>query len=398
MSYLVVFAFIVNPILTLPFVVIELLNRKPYALVLFSIFMGLLGFILIPSESSDITRIYDIFNQLQHASFGQFLEFSRTQLDFLLYLYAWILGKIGLSKQFLQFTTLFVTYYLIFKVYFDWSAKVDLDKVKKFVFFIFILFFIPFLSTYSGMRNNTALAFFIYGVYCLHFKNSKRGYVFILLSLFTHFMAILLVLLYLIAKFVNVSTKKIRYIYLFSFVLLVIPGNPIISWLNTLSVGFDFLEQRQVSYLGGSEWSGFFLSGMSLKGKVFFVLTMLPYYWLLIYLIATIKDSFLRKYAYILGVFTNVLSAVPGTLYKRYCVALVFLGVLILLDEYKVKEWYESKKKYIYMFIIFFIIMRLSDVFTMRYSVSKSYNRIYLYSTFNYFTKDFNKNDYVPDR
>lgn len=398
MSYLVVFAFIINPILTLPFVVIELLNRKPYALVLFSIFMGLLGFVLIPSESSDITRIYEIFNQLQYASFGQFLEFSTTQLDFLLYLYAWILGKIGLSRQFLQFTTLFVTYYLIFKIYFDWSAKVDLDKVVKFLFFIFILFFIPFLSTYSGMRNNTALAFFIYGVYCLHFKNSKSGYVFILLSLFTHFMAIILVFLYLISKFVAISTKKIRYIFLFSFVFLVIPGNPIISWLNTLNVGFDFLEQRQFSYLGGSEWSGFFLSGMSLKGKVFFVLTMLPYYWLLIYLICTIKDSFLRKYAYILGVFTNILSAVPGTLYKRYCIALVFLGVLILFDEYKVREWYESKRKYIYVFVILFIIMRFSDIFTMRYSVSKSYSRIYLYSVFNYFTKEFNRHDYIPDR
>lgn len=398
MSYLVVFAFIINPILTLPFVVIELLNRKPYALVLFSIFMGLLGFVLIPSESSDITRIYDIYNQLQYASFGQFLKFTGTQLDFLLYLYAWILGKIGLSRQFLQFTTLFVTYYLIFKVYFDWSAKVDLDKVVKFLFFIFILFFIPFLSTYSGMRNNTALAFFIYGVYCLHFKSSKSGYVFILLSLFTHFMAIILVFLYLISKFVAVSTKKIRYIFLFSFLLLIIPGNPIISWLNTLSLGFDFLEQRQVSYLGGSEWSGFFLSGMSLKGKVFFVLTMLPYYWLLIYLVCTVKDSFLRKYAYILGVFTNILSAVPGTLYKRYCVALVFLGVLILFDEYKVRDWYESKRKYIYVFVILFIIMRFSDIFTMRYSVSKSYSRIYLYSVFNYFTKEFNRHDYIPDR
>jgi hypothetical protein len=283
-------------------------------------------------------------------------------------------------------------------IYLDWAEKNKIEKKRRIVFLFSIILFVPFLSTYSGIRNNTALALFTYGAYQLIINKKRVSWVFLILANLTHFMTLTLTLLLIPTYFLKIKQRTLKYLFIFSFMFLVIPSNPIINWLAAFDSGFAALEQSQYSYLGSSEWSNFYLTGLSFKGKIFLVLTLLPYFLTLLYLITTNGNSSIRKYAYMLAILTNIFSSVPGTLYKRYCQSLIFIALLLVLYEYKDYLWFKAKSYYIYIYICLFIILRLSGLYTMRYSIKKSYSEIIVYNITSYFNKQIDENEYIRNR
>lgn len=397
MNILSIITFFLNPILALPFNILEIINRKKYAAVLFSITMGLLAFVLIPNEGYDLIRVYERYDLLHSFTFLQLIDYLSLNLDFTFYLYSWFLGKLNLPKELLPFTAIFLIYLITFTIYINWSKESNPPKAKRIIFFIFVLFFVPFLSTYSGIRNNTALALFSFGLYMIITNQKRSGVFYVILANITHFMTLILSVL-LVTSFLLKNHKLIKKIFILSFVLLLLPSNPIVDWLANIDLSNEALEQRQFSYLGGSGWSDFFLPGLSFQGRIFFIITMLPYYFSVLYLLSTKNESQFRNYIYLIGILTNIFSSVPGTLYKRYCIALVFIVFILLLYEYRQQIWCKLKIKFIYVFISIFLLGRLADIYTSREMVKNSFSEILTYNFFTYFNQEINVNNFLLGR
>lgn len=396
--YLVVFTiFIFNPILSLFLTFIEVLNRKKYAAFLFSFTMGLLAFVLIPMEGYDLIRVYEEYSYFKSLNFDQLLYYLSFNLDFLFYVYSWILAKLSLPKELLPFTSIFLIYYIFITIYIDWVKRNNVNKNQKFVFLILIILFIPFLSTYSGIRNNTGLSFFVLGLYNFLIYKKHNGLLFIFLANLIHFMTIFLSVLLFISYIVR-NHRLVRFIFLLSFVLLILPSNPVINFFAILDFSNEALQHRQFSYLGGSGWSDFFLPGLSLNGRIFFVITMLSYFLSLIYLIVTHNNSFLRNFIYMIAIFTNIFSSVPGTLYKRYSIALVFIFVILILFEYREYLWFKLKSKFLYILILVFLLSRISDIYTSRAMILESYKEVISFNIFSFFKQEIDENRYVLEK
>lgn len=200
--------FIISPLISLPFILIEIYNKKSYALILLALFMGFIAILFPP--------VYDLYRH--HINFYG-LDITKENLneeifvrpDFILPYLNIIIKNIGLQFEIIRFILVTTSYLIIFWIFRD--VIHSKPELKKYYFRIFIILFCSahfFLLT-TGLRYMEATYLFILGIYLITFKKNKIGYLPFIISACLHFSFLAYIIIFFILLRFNarLNNKKI---------------------------------------------------------------------------------------------------------------------------------------------------------------------------------------------
>lgn len=263
------------PLLALPFILSGMYRQKKGAYFLFSLFLGLLSWLQIPS--GDLFR-----HTLQYyEEFGKPIEhifdFSTGFHDFIATLAKWILVNNDLSFQYFRLFSMTESFYVLSLIYL-WMIKnspISYTRSQAFIRFIFLFLFFEFVQTTSGTRYCFAVYNYIYGLHLL-FDLRKR---FLALVFFAFAVCIHDTLLFLIPlSFIIYTGCKSRKRGLTILIVCSILALAVISSLT-------FLMGRRAEF--------YFEDGNSLGGNTFQEVTIYGF------ILFTLSRAFLIPFGYI---------------------------------------------------------------------------------------------------
>jgi hypothetical protein len=395
-KFLTISSFFIYPIGSVLPIFIEMINGKKYSYFFFSLIMGMFGFITIPLISDDLTRYYSTFEYISNLSFSKFIEYISLKPDFLVYWIMYIFSVIGLSKQFIPFLAVFISYYLLLLVFFDFTKYNQLKHKNIFILFLslFILV-VNYKAAVLGIRNSAANSILMYGLYQIYFKNKfKRGILISLFAIMTHIMTSVIVILVLINKFLTNNGKLLPLIFYLSFIFYVVNIEPIMTILiEKISIVGPIYQKFILGYIEGY-WAFEFIEDLSSKGRIAMNLGRIPIFLSLIYLLSCRKKSLFRNLVYLVAIFTNFLFSYPN-LYGRFAAVLVLVTLLLFLTEYYHINNLQMRRFFLYLYITVFLLKTSLMLYSMRETVIKSYSKTIYQSSFSFFLIDVNESDYI---
>jgi len=211
---IVILLFILAPTISIPFILIEIYNKKKYPLLLLAIYMGLLSMFYYPW--GDQYRYLNYIETYRHLNFNELFDFSKVLIfrDLnCVNLFLFIAAKSGFSLELFRFSLVVISYILIFDIFNDFdkdSNSIIISYNKRFIIFLYLYLSVPFYHICYGFRTGLAICLFAYGVYKLE-TNKQNGYAFILLSCLTHYFFLAESIIYLISTKLrrNISKRNI---------------------------------------------------------------------------------------------------------------------------------------------------------------------------------------------
>lgn len=170
--------FLVAPILSLPFILINSYKRNNYSQIMLSVFIGLISICFVPPRA-DLYRIYQAFNDMNDANLESII--NNLRFDFILPFSQYIALKIGMDFEIIRVISITFPYYLFLRLYNKLSATYSVNN--KLLFFICILS-VPFMEISLGIRHGMAISIISY-VFLKKYlaKDSLRWYDYTLLVL-----------------------------------------------------------------------------------------------------------------------------------------------------------------------------------------------------------------------
>lgn len=205
--WFVVLLFVVWPLGALPFVLIEIWNRRPYAYTLLSIFMGLCAMLIAPA--GDLYRHTMRYFDYAGMSYAQFLSYKNP--DFILYYLTWFFANHNINFEILRFLFAFTAYRSLFAVYRHVVNGNELLRENRGIYFCgFVMIFcaVHFFEMAVGLRYGTAACMCVAGIYGALARKSYWGWVLMAISVLLHFMTIPLVLFALICRLFPVRINR----------------------------------------------------------------------------------------------------------------------------------------------------------------------------------------------
>ncbi|WP_280764323.1 MULTISPECIES: EpsG family protein [unclassified Parabacteroides] len=197
---------------------------KRYNIFISALFWGLFGYLFIPEIMMDITRHYEVFDQLIYiSSFSDFFIWTTASKkpDYLMYFICWILGRFGFGKQSLGFVSAFVFYYALYYLALKISdilrKKYHSKNIDPIVFVILPFLALVSLYWFSGIRQCNAIILFLLALICYYDGSRTKLLFFCSLTTLLHFSMWPFVLFLIVAIYLPP-----RLIYLISFCLLLI--------------------------------------------------------------------------------------------------------------------------------------------------------------------------------
>ena len=174
--------FVIYPLLALPFIFIEIYNRRRYALSLLAIYLGYFAMLYAPT--GDLYRYFQDFT-----------------CDATRFLYVYISSE------------------LLFSIYYDITEKSKNSQIVNLLLLLLLLLFVKYER--FTVRFGMSTMFFTFGWYKILFCNKKWYWLLILLSILNHFSFILPVMAFVGARIINFQPKRWVFICLFigSFIL-----------------------------------------------------------------------------------------------------------------------------------------------------------------------------------
>lgn len=389
--------FLVNPLISTPFVFIELINKKKYAIGLLAVFFGILGYITIPLDTDDLIRHYADFLDISRLSTSQFFSELWLSNDYAFKLLQYSLARLGLSKQFLPFVCVSIVYYIKLSILYSVVTKVK--EVDRRVYIYLLLIFIlgvNFRASVLSMRNSVAIHLFLYGVYNWFIEEkSIKGYTYLFLAAVTHFMT-LVYLPFLIIAHIPLVKKYIKYVFYFSFIFYFINTNLITSllgyWVDqTGIISANYAE----AYIDGF-WATDFVDSTSFKGKIFMQIANLPYYFTLFYLLIFKKKitSKTDVLLYVSATWCNLLFVLPN-LFGRYSSlpTLLFLIVFVIdMPKLRYRYW----RNLLYSLFLISLLYSFSQMYSMRQTIAESYPKMIYETLPTVFFNEIQPSDYIP--
>lgn len=292
-----VFVFsLILPVLALPFSILESIKKNKSFLSLVSVALAFatLAFSIDPPFEYDLYRHYERIDSLQGLSFSQVIEFTKS--GFLLFdSYAWLINTIGLPKQFFTASIVFVSYLLVFLVFKDIKIKYIKELNEKNILLIFIAFWlsIGFIGLSSGLRNGFSNIIIFYIGYNFIFYN--KYILFLIGSIFAFFIhpfAAATALLIFLAKVFNKFSILGKWLILIGLFFSLSQGMIflIINFFDGYLSGFSFYKANYLQV--DSEWGAGYIDTRNTNGIIgAFLITRLPIYIALIYLLVVKKEK-----------------------------------------------------------------------------------------------------------
>lgn len=166
------FLYLISPILSLPFILLDIRNGKKSAVLVFAIFLGSVAYCTIPLQ--------DLFRHLVHyenySSYGlsdySYWDFEMNGI--VVYVYS-LMSHLHIPFDFLRLLTTALSFYLFYKI-FDWKIKASprsYSNKEYFIHFLILTFFFDITYTIAGVRYGVALSFFMYGTHQFIERKSK---------------------------------------------------------------------------------------------------------------------------------------------------------------------------------------------------------------------------------
>ena len=325
--------FFISPICALPFLLIEIYNKKRYAFTLLAIFMGFAAWLFPPIYDS--YHHYLDFWEIQNNTYSS--EKNEVKFDFILHSLDKMVGYIGLTFEIVKFVSVWLCYEIIFWIFRDLVKRYKYLRTHYFLYFLLFFISIPFVDIAIGMRQIQATCLFILAVYLLYYKNIW-GYVFAFLACGMHYSFLLYIIPFIIFinRHLTISNKKV----FICIALIFIFFNPIIINKILLALPIPRMLFYIIDGYINGKYSEAMLEGRNLKYMVFFLFTQFQ---LILYIILSIKLpnrnlTSLSKFGLIILALDYCISFI---LFGRFIIVFALITVIALLQNgiKNIKKW-----------------------------------------------------------
>lgn len=370
--------FVIYPLLALPFIFIEIYNRRRYALSLLAIYLGYFAMLYAPT--GDLYRYFQDFTFYQNLSFAEFKLSMSNKMDFMQPFLFWGMAKLGFTCDATRFLYVYISSELLFSIYYDITEKSKNSQIVNLLLLLLLLLFVKYER--FTVRFGMSTMFFTFGWYKILFCNKKWYWLLILLSILNHFSFILPVMAFVGARIINFQPKRWVFICLFigSFIL----SGDYLSGIISLLPFDENIINHLLAYTDGY-WAGEFLDDHSARFSLGRNLLKLPYF---IFTFLLIKDYEVNKITgtIVASMLLLFVFAAFITIQSRLQQVYVFQALIYLLS--KGDSYLKCKKHIIYAFSLGFIYLFLCT-WTMRRELSLSQEKKLLYPTYSIWTSPF---------
>ena len=355
--YRSLFLILFSPFLALPSILIDIYNRKKYGLVFFSIFIGILAYLFIPSVNMDGAKRYQLYESFRYMSVDKFIYGYLTyRADVIFYSLIYIFAKIGIKLQILLFLiatfNTWVTFFLFHKI----MENRNISNATYMRFFLLVFLTLSFQFLFSGVRNLFAFSFVLLGFYQLFYgKKIFIPYLFLTIAVLIHFSAIVYLPVFLLSRTLNYGLLTFVFISLL-LVSLFIPKDLAQNILITTETGSEVYDNKIQGY------SSTTMRKEETTDSTFLAKQLMRLWWIfaVIYILINAKDRMqLKEYrtVFLFSLPVLVFFAFPG-ISGRYMYPLKLLFVLLLINDSATKK----NTNWQYVFIALLAISPLYDV------------------------------------
>lgn len=380
---------IINPFVSIFFIVRGISLKKKSSFLFLSIFLSLLAFLYVPDSQEDLVRHYEKFKNLNSN-----LRFFIFKKDVYLENLITILKYLNLKKEFIPGITVFIGYYLISTIFFD-IAKEKKNYLKKFL--LFFMGIISFKVLALGIRSGLATIIFGFGVYNLGENKNKIGWLFLILSSSIHFSLIIFLLPIFFIKYLNINLKFYYSIFYITLIIgVIISPSMVNKTLDYLNVGIDkkIIDTYTMGY-----WAKDYSENISFKGRIAERVLETKYIFLYFYLFwGKMKDTFFNRITIVCFSIVNLFINL-SIIYGRYMMVINFLMFIYIFSEIDLQlEKLKIKvlnKLIRYGFILIILINVLIEIYSQKGSYFKSYKYLYVHNIISIFFEEVEPEEYI---
>lgn len=332
-SVIVSVLFILQPFLSLPFLLFQILKRgnKIYYSLL-SLLFGLFAYSMVPM--GDLYRHYSYMYWMQDTiDSSAFFYDLISSFDYIIKLSLYICFKLGITPQLISLLIVFISFQIIFYLY-NTSLKINtqLGKSWRLIFLLLLIFTQDFLISATKLRFPLGLSFLILTIgYAILFNKIK--YKFYILSFLSHFSALIFFpILYLYKKSSLSKTRKffIITIIIAPFTELVI--QTLFSFIYELYGSHSDIMIKLNSYINGY-WAEDFFKDYSINKVIHHYIKMGLYFSILLYFLIIKNNNKRRKIIYLTLSFINLTLTFPNIFNRFFTVGLV-VGIIAIMLEF----------------------------------------------------------------
>jgi hypothetical protein len=350
-----IFTIIISPLLSIPAMVYGLLKKDKVVFTFIALAFALIGYQMIPTELSDLTKHYALFEEMKTMSLNGLFEVFKRKPDFLFYLGMYLLAKAGFAAPWIVFITVYISLKNYFKIYHELFSSAPL-KLYLLGFFLLILS-IKWSFLFLGLRNYLGYSFAFLALFNLVIGKRSSNYIYLLLACFIHFTSLVFLPIYYLLKISKGNGVKFRNVFLLSFIFVLLTKDILLSILQIVP-STELIEAKINGYLGKDDLVEREINS-SVSAYISYSIQFLWYYFGALFLVLTInKRSKIRDAVYILFAITNVFFVSPDTFNRLGIIvrpALLFL-ILCEIDQ-------KFRKIWLYIFIVLLLMYAFVDFY-----------------------------------
>ncbi len=364
--------FIIFPLFSTPLIIKGMIQCKKWAFFLWACFMGLLGILYPPV--GDIYKYTLDFQTYKGLDWNSFLYFISFKFDYLLSFVSYAIGIIDLNFDLSRFIYNFIGYLILGNICLDIIGNNNSIKGNRSAIIYTIFIFIHFNIITYLWRFGLSTAFFAYGAYFIVYKNNKKGWFYISLSVLSHFSFIIFAIGLLFYRLFKLKKWSIAILCICTLFI-----DSRVASLLFQYLPISIIEQYS-GYIDGY-YANEYVKDHSFRYQLYIFLTnSITYVAILIYLI-TYKN---RKRNDGVISLTNTILVIACLSLPFDTLRTRFLAVLLLFIKMSVLYFYDySKRSKLYLKILCLAVIfgNCMSVWSIRRQIEISDYSILLYST-----------------
>lgn len=385
-----VIVFLLSPLLSIPFLLIQLRRGDRYVKIILSLLIGLLSFVYIPHFTNDKTRYFERYEHFKFIDFDGFLlHLVYTQRpDFIFEFFIFCFSKIGFNIQYLILLVSSFTFYSIYSFFENVFSYYKIERRwYKFIAPI-VLVTLSVAALFSGIRFYLGTAFLLWAIdFMLLRKNTKIGILFLALSVSTHFSFSMFVPILLLYRFFPNNALLLKALLSVCLVLWFIPKDFLERFIDVLKLS--------ESYKGKSEA---YITDEVKRSENMLILMYIQNLWsyfAVIFLLLIKKNKITNYVKFIILSFVVIGITHPLiVVYARYMlvVKILFFSYLLVLKINK-----KIGKLPFYTLIVVAILGFLVDIITQRNNITASFQFENLATMYNILSTKLEIEDFIRD-
>ena len=126
-------------------------------LIVYAIFIGLMGFFYVPGADADLNRLLTYMHSWAEMPFNSVVDYALTTSTPVYVLYFWFIGQFGLDGL-LPGITVFIGHILTFSCLWDYMNRIKIGNKEAAWSLAFLMSTTPFIGFVSGIRNSLAFS------------------------------------------------------------------------------------------------------------------------------------------------------------------------------------------------------------------------------------------------